>query len=391
MENFIWYNPTKMYFGKGELNKLHDELKNYQKVLLVYGGGSIKSSGLYNQIIEILKTENKFYLELYGVEPNPKLKKVREGIKLVTKNNIDLLLAVGGGSTIDTAKAIAVGAISKHDILDLLLNKYQPEKGLAIGTILTLSATGSEMNPRCVISDSDNDLKLGLGNWNTDATFPNFSICDPSYTITVPKNQTINGIVDIISHVLEQYFHRNENSILGDKISESLIKIMIETGPRLIKDLDNYSLRETMMICGAMAWNGMIRGLSNNGDWSCHAMEHALSAVYDIPHGEGLAIITPIWMEYCARIDPSKFVNFATNIFNVNTENKTELEVALEGIENYKNFLYELGAPTSMKHYQIDTYDIDQLVEKAILGRETIGKYISLRSEDVKTILNKVF
>lgn len=247
------------------------------------------------------------------------------------------------------------------------------------------------MNPRCVISDSDKNLKLGLGNWNIDATFPNFSICDPTYTLTVPRNQTINGIIDIISHVIEQYFHRNENSILGDQISESLIKTMIETGPKLINDLENYSLRETMMICGTMAWNGIIRGLSNHGDWSCHAMEHALSAVYDIPHGEGLAIVTPVWMEFCAKKDPSKFIKFATNIFNVNRENKTDQEVAFEGIEKYKKFLQSLGAPSSMKHYQIKSYDINQLVEKAILSKETIGKYIPLRSEDVKEILNKVF
>lgn len=391
MEGFILYNPTKLYFGKNQITKLHDELKNYNKVLLVYGGGSIKKNGLYDLVISILEDEKKPFLELPGVEPNPKIKKVRKGIEIVKANNIDLILAIGGGSTIDTAKAIAVGALSKYDILDLLLGKYEQKEGIAIGTILTLAATGSEMNPRCVISDEDNNLKLGLGSWDVDATFPKFSICDPTYTLTVPKNQTINGIVDIISHVLEQYFNRNENNILGDKIAESIIKTMIEIGPKLVNDLENYELRETMMICGTLAWNGLIRVLNNNGDWSCHLMEHALSAVYDIAHGEGLAIVTPEWMKYCAKKDPTKFVSFAKNIFNVSTKNKTDIEIAYEGIELFKQFLKQLGAPTSMKYYNIVDYNIDSLVDKTMLGEKSIGQYIPLESDDVKEILMKVF
>ncbi len=391
MEKFIWYNPTKLYFGKDQIVKLHDELKNYHSVLLIYGGGSIKKMGLYDNVTQILNEENKSYFELSGVEPNPRLTLVRKGIKLVKENKIDLVLAVGGGSTIDTAKAIAVGSVSKYDILDLLLNKHIQEKGIAIGTILTLSATGSEMNPRCVISDIDQNLKLGLGVWDLDATYPNFSICDPTYTISVPQNQTRNGIVDIISHVLEQYFTRNENRVLGLEIAESLVKTMIEAGPQLLNDLDNYDLRETMMICGTMAWNGMIRGLNNNGDWACHSIEHSLSAVYDIPHGAGLAIVTPVWMEFCAKKDPSQFIRFATHIFNVKKENKTDEEIAFEGINCYKNFLKDLGAPMSMKDYHVDDYDLDILVEKTMLNRQTIGRYIPLEKEDVKEILSKVF
>ncbi|HEY8365287.1 MAG TPA: iron-containing alcohol dehydrogenase [Haloplasmataceae bacterium] len=391
MEKFTWYNPTRLYFGKDQIAKLRDELKNYHKILFVYGGGSIKKYGLYEQVVDIFNEERKFYLELSGVEPNPKIGTVREGIRLAKQHNLDLVLAVGGGSTIDTAKAIAVGAVSEHDILDLLLNKYVQKEGLDIGVILTLSATGSEMNPRCVISDDEKKLKLGIGNWEVNATYPKFSICDPSYTLTVPKNQTINGIVDIISHVLEQYFNRNENSVLGDELAESLIKTMIDIGPKLIKDLHNYSLRETMMICGTMAWNGILRGLTNNGDWSCHQIEHALSAVYDIPHGEGLAIITPVWMRFCANKDPKKFVRFATKIFNISVNGKSDKEIALEGIEAYSKFLHELGAPNSMKYYQIEEYNIEELTNKTMLGRKTIGQYIPLSSEDVKEILSKVF
>ncbi len=391
MEKFIWYNPTKLYFGKGQINKLNNELKQYDKILLVYGGGSIKKIGLYDEVIDILKKENKFYVELSGIEPNPRLQMVRKGIELVKENHIDLILAAGGGSTIDSAKAIAIGAVSEHDVLDLLLNKYVQEKGIPIGTILTLSATGTEMNPRSVISDTENNLKLGLGNWEVDATFPNFSICDPTYTLTVPKNHTINGIIDIMSHVLEQYFSRNENNILGEQMAESILKTMIEIGPKLIHDLENYKLRETMMICGTLAWNGMLRGLNNKGDWACHRMEHALSAVYDIAHGEGLAIITPQWMEFCAKKDPSQFVKFAVALFNVSIENKTDKEVAFEGIKRYRQFLKSIGAPLSMKHYGIKDYDLDDLVDKTMLGSKEIGRYIPLSRDDVKEIISQVF
>jgi len=391
MEKFIWYNPTKLYFGKGQIEQLNGELQNYKKVLLVYGSGSIKKNGLYNQVKSILEIQNKSYIELSGVEPNPKIKKVRKGIEIVKNNDIDLVLAIGGGSTIDTAKAIGVGAVSEYDILELLMNKHVQNEGISIGTILTLSATGSEMNPRCVISDEDKNLKLGLGKWDVEATYPKFSICDPTYTLTVPKKHTINGVVDIISHVLEQYFNRNNNNIIGEKMAEALIKTMIEIGPKLINDLNNYELRETMMICGTLAWNGIIRGLNNNGDWSCHQMEHALSAVYDIAHGEGLAIITPKWMKYCAKKDPTKFVKFAKNIFNVSTDNKTEKEIANEGINLFKQFLENIEAPSTMKYYNIVDYDIDSLVDKTMLGREKIGQYIPLESEDVKEILIQVF
>lgn len=391
MNNFIWYNPTKLYFGKGQIKKLNYELKNYQKVLLVYGGGSIKKISLYEDVIEILKDNEKSFFELSGVEPNPKIKTVRKGIEIVKTQKIDLILAIGGGSTIDTAKAIAVGSVSQNDILDLLKNKYIQKEGIAIGTVLTLSATGSEMNPRCVISDDEAKLKLGLGSWEVPATYPKFSICDPTYTLTVPKNQTINGVVDIISHTLEQYFNRNENNIIGERFAETLIKTMIDIGPKLINDLQNYQLRETMMICGTLAWNGLLRGLNNNGDWASHQIEHALSAVYDIAHGEGLAIVIPAWMEYCAEKDPSKFVVFAKNIFNIKLENKTDQEIAFEGIKAFKMFLKKIGAPQSMKDYKIKNVNIDALVEKTMLGRKTIGQYILLDANDVKKILNKIF
>ncbi|MDF2698830.1 MAG: butanol dehydrogenase [Haloplasmataceae bacterium] len=391
MENFILYNPTKLYFGKNQIQKLKEELKGYNHILLVYGGGSIKKTGLYDQVTDILKEAKVLAYELSGVEPNPKITLVRKGIDLVKKNKVDLILAVGGGSTIDCAKAISIGSVSDYDIMEIFKYNKPAKKVIKLGVILTLSATGSEMNPRIVISDNSENLKLGIGNFDLNVTYPDFSICDPTFTLTVPLNQTINGVIDIISHVLEQYFNQNKNSILGDEIAESILRTMFDLGPKIIKDLENYELRETMMICGTLAWNGLLRGLTNNGDWSCHGMEHALSAVYDIPHAEGLAIITPIWMDFVSKIDSSKFVSLAKNVFKINTENKTDDEIAIKAIEYYRNFLSNLHAPTSMKYYNITEFDLDALVEKTLLGKKTLGHYVVLSEEEVKDLLNKCF
>jgi alcohol dehydrogenase len=391
MQNFMFYNPTKYYFGKGEITQLKNEIRDYEKVLLVYGGGSIKEFGLYDEVVSILNNENKEVFELSGIEPNPRLTSVKQGINLVRNNLIDMVLAVGGGSTIDCAKAIVVSAYTDDDIYDILNYKVKPKKGLGLGTILTLSATGSEMNPRSVISDLDLNLKLGIGDWTSDATFPDFSICDPTYTLTVPKNQTINGIVDIISHVLEQYLTITENSILGDQFAESILKTMIDIGPKLINDLSNYQLRETMMISGTLAWNGLLRGLLNKGEWAAHAIEHALSAVYDIPHGEGLAIIFPVYMEYIAKKDPSRLVLFAKNVWNVNTDNKTDNEIALEGINKFRQFLKNIGAPSTMKYYGIQDYNLEDIIEKTLLGKKTIGRQFPLEDKDIRDLLKKVY
>ncbi|ERJ12487.1 iron-containing alcohol dehydrogenase [Haloplasma contractile] len=391
MENFIWYNPTKMYFGKGQVSSLNKELKNYQNILFVYGGGSIKKNGLYDEVRSILKNNNKNYIELSGVEPNPKITSVREGIKLVKEHNIDLLLPVGGGSTIDCAKAIAIGAKYDGDIMDVLNKKALVEEGLPIASVLTLAATGTEMNPRSVITNWEENLKLGIGDWETDATYPKVSICDPTYTLTVPRNQTVNGIVDIMSHTLEQYFTDQEDSVLGDQFAESILKTIIDIGPKLVDDLENYKLRETMMLCGTLAWNGLLRGLLNKGDWSCHAMEHALSALYDIPHGEGLAIVTPIWMEYVSKKRNDKFKKLATNVFNISPKKYTDDELVSEGINAFKAFISKLGAPTSLAHYGITDRKTDELVEKTLLGRQKIGRYIPLASFDVKEIMERVY
>lgn len=290
MDNFTYWNPTKLIFGRGEVEKLAEEVKQYgRNVLLVYGGGSIKRNGLYDQVISILEKAGATVHELPGVEPNPRVATVNKGVAICKENDIDFLLAVGGGSVIDCTKAIAAGAKYDGDAWDIVTKKHIPADALPFGTVLTLAATGSEMNSGSVITNWETNEKYG---WGSPLVFPKFSILDPVNTFTVPKDHTIYGIVDMMSHVFEQYFHHTENTPYQDRMCESLLKTVIETAPKLIEDLENYELRETILYTGTIALNGML-SMGARGDWATHNIEHAVSAVYDIPHAGGLAILFP--------------------------------------------------------------------------------------------------
>lgn len=264
MQNFTYWNPTKLIFGKGEVEKLPEEIKPYGKnVLLVYGGGSIKRSGLYDQVTELLKKAGVTVHELAGVEPNPRVSTVNKGVALCKENSIDFLLAVGGGSVIDCTKAIAAGAKYDGDAWDIVTKKHQPKEALPFGTVLTLAATGSEMNSGSVITNWETQEKYG---WGSPLVYPKFSILDPVNTFTVPKDHTIYGMVDMMSHVFEQYFHHTSNTPYQDRMCESLLRTVIETAPKLINDLENYELRETILYTGTIALNGML-SMGARGDW----------------------------------------------------------------------------------------------------------------------------
>ena len=295
MNQFIFSNPTKLIFGKNQLQNLKTEIPQYgKKVLLIYGGGSIKRMDLYNQVINYLQEIDAEVFELSGVEPNPRLSTVHKGVKICKEEGIEFLLAVGGGSVIDCTKLIAAGAKYDGDAWDLVTGKASANEALPFGTVLTLAATGSEMNAGSVITNWETKEKHG---WGSPAVFPKFSILDPVNTFTVPKDQTIYGIVDIMSHVFEHYFHLEENTLLQDRMCESLLLTVIETAPKLLDDLENYDYRESILYCGTMALNGML-SMGYSGDWATHDIEHAVSAVYDIPHGGGLAILFPNWMKH---------------------------------------------------------------------------------------------
>ncbi|MCV2516267.1 iron-containing alcohol dehydrogenase [Bacillus subtilis] len=386
MENFTYYNPTKLIFGKGQLEQLRKELKRYGKnVLLVYGGGSIKRNGLYDQVTGILKEEGAVVHELSGVEPNPRLATVKKGIDLCREHDIDFLLAVGGGSVIDCTKAIAAGVKYDGDAWDIFSKKVTAEDALPFGTVLTLAATGSEMNPDSVITNWETNEKFV---WGSNVTHPRFSILDPENTFTVPENQTVYGMVDMMSHVFEQYFHNVENTPLQDRMCFAVLQTVIETAPKLLEDLENYELRETILYAGTIALNGTLQ-MGYFGDWASHTMEHAVSAVYDIPHAGGLAILFPNWMRYTLDTNVGRFKNLMLNMFDIDTEGKTDKEIALEGIDKLSAFWTSLGAPSRLADYNIGEEKLELIADIAAKEMEHggFGNFQKLNKDDVLAIL----
>ncbi|MEK3731333.1 MULTISPECIES: iron-containing alcohol dehydrogenase [Paenibacillus] len=379
MRAFEFHNGTRLIFGQGKLSSLKNEVPKYgTNVLLVYGGGSIKRSGLYDQVITLLKEIGAVVTELSGVEPNPRLSTVHKGVALCREHQVDLVLAVGGGSVLDCAKAIAVGAKYEGDMWDFVERKAIPQDALPLGTVLTMAATGSEMNGNSVITNEATQEKMG---WASPWAYPAFSILDPVHTYTLPKDQTVYGVVDIMSHVLEHYFHQDTNTPVQDGFCETLLRTVIDTAPKLIDDLENYELRETILYCGTMALNGMVSmGLA--GDWATHNIEHAVSAVYDIPHGGGLAIIFPNWMKYNLKADPARFKSLAVNVFGIDAAGKSDEQVGLEGIEALRSFWSSIGAPSRLADYDIDDSQIEVMAEKTVRFGP-FGNFRKLQREDV--------
>ncbi|WP_391116578.1 iron-containing alcohol dehydrogenase [Psychrobacillus sp. L3] len=383
MNAFSFQNPVKLIFGKGQLGQLADELALYgKKVLVVYGGGSIKKNGLYEQVMSVLNEANMEVFELAGVEPNPRLSTAKRGAELCKQEGIEVILAVGGGSVIDCTKLIAAAAKYDGDPWDLVTRKAIPTDALPFGTVLTLAATGSEMNAGSVITNEETQEKYG---WGNPLIFPKFSILDPENTFTVPLNQTVYGIVDMMSHMFEQYYHEATNTPVHDEMIEGVLRVVIETAPKLVKDLENFELRETILFAGTLALNGFLR-MGYNGDWASHNIEHAVSAVYDIPHAGGLAIIFPRWMRHNVHVNPERFAKLATKVFNVDPAGKTAEEVAFEGIDRLATFWASLDAPTNLSDYNIDDSKIDLMVEKAMVNGE-YGNFNKLNAVDTKAIL----
>ena len=382
MQNFTFYNPTKLIFGKDQLSQLQTEIPQYgKKVLVVYGGGSIKRNGLYDKVKEQLHEIGAEVFELSGVEPNPRISTVRKGVEICKTEGIDFLLAVGGGSVIDCTKAIAAGAKYDGDAWDLVIKKAFAAKALPFGTVLTLAATGSEMNAGSVITNWETNEKYG---WGSPVTFPKFSILDPVNTFTVPRNQTVYGIVDMMSHVLEHYFHLEENTDFQDRMCESLLITIMEAAPKLLEDLESYEHRAAILYSGTMALNGILN-MGYRGDWATHNIEHAVSAVYDIPHGGGLAILFPNWMKHNLNVKPERFKQLAIRVFNVDPAGKTDEETALEGIEKLREFWNSIGAPSRLADYDIDDSKIELMADKATVNGE-FGNFAKLNHDDVVSI-----
>lgn len=383
MNKFEFHNPVKLIFGKGQLQKLSTELGDYgKKVLVVYGGGSIKRNGLYDQVMTILNNLGMEVHELSGVEPNPRVSTARKGAAICKEHEIDVILAVGGGSVIDCTKLIAVAAKYEGDAWDIVVKKASPKDALPFGTILTLAATGSEMNRGSVITNEETQEKYG---WGSPFSWPKFSILDPSYTLSVPKDQTVYGIVDMMSHVFEQYFNNAKNTPVQDELCEGVLRAIMEAGPKLVENLDDYDLRETILFAGTWGLNGFLQ-MGSNGDWASHDIEHAVSAVYDIPHAGGLAILFPHWMRHNVHVNSARFAKLAVNVFGVNPDGKNDKEIAFEGIDNLRTFWTSIGAPETLMDYNIDDSKLELMAEKATVNG-LLGNFAKLDKESVFTIL----
>ena len=384
MQNFNYSIPTKIFFGEGQIEVLASEIKKYgSKVLLTYGGGSIKKNGIYDEVVKILKDNNIEFWELGGIDPNPRIDSVREGIKIIRENNIDFILAVGGGSTIDCSKVIAAGYYYDGDPWDLVIKKAKIENALPIGTILTIAATGSEMDSGAVITNLETKQKLGTGH---PSMAPKFSILDPVYTYTVPKYQTAAGVADIMSHTFENYFTLDDGAYLQNRLAESVLKTCIHYGKIAIDEPENYEARANIMWASSLAINGLL-SYGKDTMWSVHAMEHELSAYYDITHGIGLAILTPPWMEYVLddeRVD--KFVEYGVNVWGIDS-NKDKYEIAKESIDKTREFFLSLGIPMTLREVNIGEENLENMAKAAIEHKGgVVGNFKPLYYEDVLAI-----
>ncbi len=384
MNNFVYDMPIKVYFGKDQLNgNLSKELAKYgKKVLLAYGGGSIKSGGLYDKLIAEMKTTSLEVYELSGIEPNPRVESVKAGVDICEENNIDVILAVGGGSVVDCSKHIAAASFYDGDAWDISLGKVDVEKCLPIITITTLAATGSDMNCNAVISNVQTKEKLVSA---FQCMLPKVSFLDPTLTYSVSKYQTASGAADILSHIMEVYFNMNEDFYMLDSIMESLMKTVIKYAPIALQDPNNYEARANLMWVSSWAINGFIESGKTQA-WSCHAMEHELSAFYDIAHGHGLAILTPRWLEYCLdETTVSKFYQFGVNVFNID-HSMPQMDVAKKAIEMFSDFLFKTcELKSTLTDINIDDTYFDIMSKKAIPnGRKEAFK--TLTPNDVLNI-----
>ncbi|MEG0901273.1 MAG: iron-containing alcohol dehydrogenase [Clostridia bacterium] len=385
MIDFTFQNPTKIIFGKDSLAQLGAEVACYGKnVLLVYGGGSIKRIGLYAQTLRILDDIGAKVWEISGVQPNPRLGLVYEGIECCHQHSIDLVLAVGGGSAIDTAKAISNGACYAGDVWDLFTGKGQVDHVLPLGTVVTLPAAGSEMSDSCVITRESDHCKVGF---NTPFNFPKFSILNPEFTYSLPPYQTACGAVDIMAHMMERYFTQVENVELIDRMTEGALLTVMHNAPIALAEPQNYAARAELMWASCLAHNSLLQ-TGRVGDWASHKLEHELSALYDIAHGAGLAIMFPAWMKYVLpRGGAKKLAQFATRVMGVPETAGTQEQIAYEGIARLESFYRSLDLTTTLHENQIGDGDIARMAERcAQLSGGTIGAFVPLSAADADAI-----
>ncbi len=383
MLNFVYDNKTTIVFGKGTQHEVGERIKAYgKKVLLHYGGGSVKKSGLYDAVTQSLDKAGVEYIELGGVQPNPTLPPVYEGIRLCREHGLGMVLAVGGGSVIDSAKAIAMGVPFDGDVWDIYLGKDCGNiTPLPVATILTIPAAGSESSPNTVITNEETQRKLGYGN---QLLRPVFSIINPELFFTLPHHQMANGVSDMMSHIFERYFTRTTHTELSDALCEATLRTIMQNARILNNNLQDYDAWAEIAFCGNIAHNNLL-GVGREQDWACHGMEHELSALYHVAHGAGLAVVTPAWMKHISPKHLEMFKQFAVNVIGVNFLRDDD-QIIAEGIARLVAFYKELGLPTTMQELGIPADHFPLMADKAVRVRGSLGGIEKLSAADVETI-----
>ena len=390
MNNFTFFSPTYFVFGKDEENNAGKYVKRFggSKVLIHYGGGSVVRSGLLERVKNSLQEQGIASVELGGVKPNPRSGLVYEGIELCRKENVDFVLAVGGGSTIDSAKAIAAGTVYEGDFWDFYMGK-PVTKALPVGTILTIAAAGSEGSPDSVITKEEGMLKRGASG---EAYRPVFSILNPALTQTLPAYQTACGITDIMAHLFERYFTNTRDVEVTDRVIEGLLMTMIHEAPKVIADPNDYQARANIMWAGMIAHNNCC-GVGRDQDWASHALEHELSALYDCAHGAGLAVVFPAWMEYTMHHDVMRFAQAASRVWGCPMDFQNPEVTAKAGILAFRNFLKSIGMPQSITKFGGKEEDVSYLAHTAAYGNGNggrLGSFVSLSEEDMVNIYQRM-
>ena len=388
MNDFSFYSPTKFVFGRGAEAKVGSLVRAFggTKVLLHFGGGSVKKNGVYDAVVKALESEGVGYVPLGGVQPNPRSGLVREGIALCRKESVDFILAVGGGSVIDSAKAIAFGTLYDGDFADFYFGKdvkNQPQvpKALPVGTVLTIAAAGSEGSANSIINLEPGNLKRGA---TGDVLRPKFSVLNPEFTFTLPPFQTACGLTDIFAHIAERYFTPTKEVEITDALCEAVMRTVVKEGAKVMANPRDYDARANIMWAGTVAHNNVC-GVGRAQDWSSHGIEHELSALYDCAHGAGLAVVMPAWMDYVMEADIARFARFAERVWDVR-EGSPE-EMAKEGVRRYRAWLKSIGMPQNFVELGAKTEDIPALVEKLGLKGNTLGAFRPLNDADVAAIL----
>ncbi len=385
MENFNFYSPTEFVFGRDRENEVGALVKKHggSRVLLHFGGGSAVRSGLLDRVRASLNAEGVFFMELGGVQPNPRDTLVYQGIELCRKEGLDFILSVGGGSTIDSAKAIAIGVPYEGDFWDFYCGKAGIQKALPVGTVLTIAAAGSEGSPDSVITQEATGMKRGAG---SDHIRPKFSVLNPALTCTLPAFQTACGAADIMAHVFERYFTNTTEVEVTDRLCEAVLLTMVKETPRVIADPNNYDARANIMWAGMVAHNNIV-GVGRSQDWNSHGIEHELSGLYDVAHGAGLAVIMPSWMEFVMDHNVMRFAQIATRLWGCQMNFEHPEVTALEGIRCFRRFLHDIGLPINLAELGAKEEDIPTLVANQGVEDRTWG-FVRLSSEDITAIYN---